>query len=171
MGEESTRLKSELPGMTVSTASGTMDGKSDSGGKDGAEGKEVPAVEISRLRTEIDATRDQLGTYISELDRRRHEALDLKHQVKKHPGLVIGAGVAIIGAVAGAVVMVNHARRHETLGQKVQRNLTCIASPPPTAPADPAWMLKLFLKAALLIGIAVATRLLSEGTTRRPPAA
>jgi hypothetical protein len=54
-----------------------MDGKS----------KEVPGVEISQLRTEIDAARDQLGTYISELDRRRHEALDLKLQVKKHPGL------------------------------------------------------------------------------------
>ena len=171
MDEESTRLRPERPNARVSTASGTIDRRREAAGRDRDEDKEQPAEEISRLRTEIDTTRDQLGTYISELDRRRHEALDLKHQVKKHPGLVIGAGVAIIGAVAGAVVMVNHARRHETLGRKVQRKLTCIASPPPTAPADPAWMLKLFLKAALLIGIAAATRLLSQGTTRRPPAA
>jgi hypothetical protein len=148
-----------------------VDGKSGSGGKDGAAGKEVPAVEISRLRTEIDATRDQLGTYISELDRRRHEALDLKLQVKRHPGLVIGAGVAIIGAVAGAVVMVIRARRPDTLGRKVRRALARGGSPRATAPTDPDWMLKLLLKAALPIGIAVVTRLLSQGTARRPPAA
>ena len=83
--------------------------------------EEQPAVQISRLRTEIDATRDQLGAYISELDRRRHEALDLKLQAKKHPGLAIGAGVVIIGAVAGAVVMVIRARRPEALARKRQR--------------------------------------------------
>ena len=171
MGEESTRLKSEFPGMTVSRASGTMDGKSDSGGKDGAEGKEVPAVEISRLRTEIDATRDQLGTYISELDRRRHEALDLKLQAKKHPGLVIGAAAAVVGVAALAAAMVIRPRRPDTLGRRVQRALAREASPPPTAPTDPDWMLKLFLKAALPIGIAVVTRLLSQGMNRRPPAA
>lgn len=171
MDEESTRLRPELQNARVSTDSGTVDRRSESGGKYGDEVKEQPAVEISRLRTEICATRDQLGTYIAELDRRRHEALDLKHQLKKHPGLVIGTAVAIIGAVAGAVVMVNRARRHGTLGRKVQRKLTGIATSPPTAPADPAWMLKLLLKAALPIGIVVATRLLSQGTTRRPRSA
>jgi hypothetical protein len=133
--------------------------------------EEKPAVQISGLRTEIDATRDELGTYISELDRRRHEALDLKHQVKKHPGLAIGAGVAIIGALAGAVVMVIRARRPEALSRKLQRTVKRIASPPPNRPTDPYWVLKLFLKAALPIGIAVAKRRLSQGATRRPPAA
>jgi hypothetical protein len=171
MGEESTRLKSELPGMTVSTASGTMDGKSDSGGKDGEKDKEVAAVEISRLRTEIDATRDQLGTYISELDRRRHEALDLKLQVKKHPGLVIGAVAAVVGAAALAVVMVIRARRPDTLGRRVRRTLARGAAPPPTVSADPDWMFKVLLTAALPIGAVVVTRLLSQGTIRRPRSA
>jgi hypothetical protein len=171
MGEEPTRLRAELPTSRVSPAPGTIDRRSEFARKDRDEDEEQPAVEIGRLRTEIDATRDQLGTYLSELDRRRHEALDLKHQAKKHPGLVIGAGAAIVGAVAGAVVMVYRARTHERPGWKLQRKRTWIASPPPTAPADPAWMLKLFLKASLPIGIAVATRLMSQGTTRRPPAA
>jgi hypothetical protein len=127
-------------------------------------GEEQPAVEISRLRTEIDATRDELGTYISELDRRRHEALDLKHQVKKHPGLAIGAGVAIIGVVAGAVVMVIRARRPEARARRLQRKLKRNASLPPNPPTDPYWMLKLLLRAALPIGIAVAKRRLSQGT-------
>lgn len=133
--------------------------------------EERPAVQISRLRTEIDATRDQLGTYITELDRRRHEALDLKHQVKKHPALAIGAGVAIVGAVAGAVVMVIRARRPEARERKRQRKLKLMASLPPDPPRDPYWVLKLLLKAALPIGIAVVKKRLSQGATGRPPAA
>lgn len=131
---------------------------------------EKPAVQINRLRTEIDATRDQLGTYISELDRRRHEALDLKLQVKKHPGLAIGAGVALIGAMAGAVVMVIRARRPEARARKRQREVKRLASLPPNPPMDPYWMLKLLLRAALPIGIAVAKRRLSQGPTLQPPA-
>lgn len=128
---------------------------------------EKPAVQISRLRTEIDATRDQLDIYISELDRRRHEALDLKRQVKKHPGLAIGAGVAIVGAVAGAVAMFLRARRPRALARKRQRKLERVAARPPTAHTDPDWMLELFLKAAMPIGVAVVTSLLSRGPSRR----
>jgi hypothetical protein len=170
MDEESARLSADLPNSRGSVASGTIVRRRESAGGDRDEDKERPAVEISRLRTEIDAARDQLGTYISELDRRRHEALDLKHQAKKHPGLVIGAGVVIVAAVAGAVVMVNRARRHETIGRRMQRKLKGIASLPLTAPTDPDRMLKVFLKAALPIGMAVVTRLLSQGANRRPPA-
>jgi hypothetical protein len=145
-----------------------MDGERNSGGKDGAKGKEAPAVEISRLRAEIDATRDQLGTYISELDRRRHEALDLKLQVKKHPGLAIGAAAAAVGVAALAAVMVIRARRPDTLGRRVRQTPARGAAPPPTVPADPDWMFKVLLKAALPVGAAVVTRLLSQRTIRRP---
>ena len=170
MDEEPTRLRPELSNARVSTVAATIARRSESGGTYTDEIDEKPAMAISRLRSEIGATRDQLGTYISELDRRRHEALDLKHQLKKHRGLVIGAAVVTIGVVTGVVVMVSRARRHEALGRKVQRKLTWIASPPPTAPTASAWMLKLVLQAALPIGIAVAKRLLSRDTTRRPPA-
>jgi hypothetical protein len=155
------------PELATAGVSATIDRSSDSGGRRRVVVDENPAMEISRLCTEIGATRDQLGTYISELDRRRHEALDLKHQLKKHPVLAIGAAVAVIGAVAGAVVMVNRARRHETLGRTGHRKLACFASSSASAPADPAWLLKLVLKAALPLGIAVAKRLLSRSSTRR----
>lgn len=133
--------------------------------------EEKPAVKISRLRTEINAARDELGTYISELDRRRHEALDLKHQVMKHPGLAIGAGVAIIAAVAGTVVMVLRSRRPEALARKRRRKLHRTASPPPHPPRDPYWMLKLLLRATVPIGIAVVKKRLSQGAKPPPPAA
>ncbi|MBL8111637.1 MAG: hypothetical protein JNK60_02050 [Acidobacteria bacterium] len=67
--------------------------------------------EVDRLRTEIDETRDELDTFVSELDRRRVEALDLKLQVRKHPGIAIGVGLAVVAtallgiAMVGAVVV------------------------------------------------------------------
>ena len=64
-----------------------------------------PAAEVTRLRTEIEDARDGLGVYVSELDRRRHEALDLKLQLKKHKALGIGVAVVALAAAAGAVAM------------------------------------------------------------------
>jgi hypothetical protein len=165
MDEESHRLKPELSDIEVSTASGTMEKEIESKDTDRDEEEEEPSKKVSRLRTEIDATRDDLGTYVSELDRRRHEALDFKLQVKKHPVVVIGVGVVIIAAVAGAVALTVHARR-DTLGRRVKRALARIAPSPPPPPADPDWLLKLLLKTALPIGVGLAMRFLKR---ERPP--
>lgn len=62
-----------------------------------------PVGEVHRLRTEIEDARDGLGFYVTELDRRRHHALDLKLQLRKHKALAIGVGIAAAGAVAGVV--------------------------------------------------------------------
>lgn len=86
--------------------------------------KPGPSVEIDRLRREIDVTRDELGTYLSELDRRRHEVLDLKLQARKHPAVVIGVGVVVVAVVGGVVAMVVRARRPETAGRKLRRALS-----------------------------------------------
>lgn len=161
MDEESTRLRPDLPSPRAPVAAGTIDRRRGLAGRERNEDEEEPSVELSRLRSEIDATRDQLGMYLSELDRRRHDALDLKQQMKKHPGLAVGAGVAIVGAVAGAVVMAIRARRRETVGRKVRGRRTGIANAPAPAPANPASRLGLLLKASLAIGVVVATRLLA----------
>ena len=136
MDEESTRLKPEEP---------------------------EPAVEVNRLRTEIAATRHELGTYISELDRRRHEALDLKLQFQKHPGVVIGAGVAMAAAVAGAIAMVVRARRQEI--QNVPWAPWRIAGPPSLASTERSRMLKFLLRSAIPIGIGVARGVLGQKRT------
>lgn len=164
-------MRPGLPKSKVGADSGSLDRKRESAGRDREEDKEQPSLEISRLRTEIDATRDRLGTFISELDRRRHEALDLKLQARKHPVLAIGVGAAIAGAVAGAVVMAARARRRETVGRRPQPERKRTDGFRPAATTDPDGMLKLILKALLPIGIAVVTMRQSQGTSRRPPAA
>jgi hypothetical protein len=76
--------------------------------------EESPAMEVNRLRTEIDDTRDELGVFVSELDRRRHEVMDIKLQVRKHPVVALVAVAAAVGiglALAGAVVVLVRAAR------------------------------------------------------------
>ena len=76
------------------------------------EPRENPDPEVTRLRSDIEDARDGLGVYVSELDRRRHEAFDLKLQLKKHKALAIGVGVA---SAAAAVAVVLRSRRRNTL--------------------------------------------------------
>jgi len=67
------------------------------------EGGGKPALNVSARRSEIDDIRSDLGAYITELDRRRHEAFDVRLQVKKHKGLAITVGAILIALTAGLV--------------------------------------------------------------------
>ena len=123
---------------------------------------EKPAAEVNRLRTEIEDARDGLGAYVSELDRRRHEALDLKLQLKKHPGIGIGAGVVAVAAVAGAVAMIVQSRR--------QQGRTAPWAPWRIAPSvaqKPAQLGKFLLGSAVPIGLKAARGVLERITSRR----
>jgi hypothetical protein len=64
----------------------------------------VSPRELTRqLEGEIAILREELSQLVAELDRRRHEAFDVKLQVKRHaPGLLISGG-ALIAAAAGFV--------------------------------------------------------------------
>ena len=65
--------------------------------------EEKPPRQIER---EIEHLRTRLDRSLAELDRRRHELADLKLQMKKHPGVFIGAGgfvLLLLGGVAFAI--------------------------------------------------------------------
>ena len=122
-----------------------------------------PAPTIPQLRGEIDSTRDELRTYISELDRRRQEAFDLKLHIRKHPAVVIGVGVAIVATVAGAVALAARPRRPKAIAQRGQRELSRLVSPPLPAAPSPNPLLKSLLKTALPLGVAMARRFIGRG--------
>lgn len=83
-----------------------------------------PAEQVSRLRSEIDATRDELGNYITELDRRRHDALDVKVQLQRHKGIVIAVGVGLVAVTAGLVTLSLRSRRRQaSLGTRFHHAL------------------------------------------------
>jgi hypothetical protein len=61
-----------------------------------------PRETAQELGGEIAAVRSELDVLVAELDRRRHEALDLGLQVRRHaPGIAVTA-VAFLGAAAGS---------------------------------------------------------------------
>jgi hypothetical protein len=122
-----------------------------------------PAPTIPQLRGEIDSTRGELRTYISELDRRRQEAFDLKLHIRKHPAVVIGVGVAIVAIVAGAVALAARPRRQKAIARRGQPGLSRLVSPTlPVAPS-PNPLLKSLLKTALALGVAKARRFIGRG--------
>jgi hypothetical protein len=62
-----------------------------------------PRDAARQLDREIAALREELSALVAELDRRRHEALDVKLQVKRHGLELALTGVALIAAASGFV--------------------------------------------------------------------
>jgi hypothetical protein len=58
------------------------------------------------LETNIDEIRDHLGALVSELDRRRRDAMDLKLQFHRRPVTLVLVAVAAVGMLAGAIALV-----------------------------------------------------------------
>jgi hypothetical protein len=75
-----------------------------------------PPLDGSRreLEHEADLARARLLGTIGELDRRRHELLDLRLQIRRHASDVLAAvGGLLIGIGATAALLVYRERRHE----------------------------------------------------------
>jgi hypothetical protein len=56
-----------------------------------------------QLEGEIAVLREELSGLVAELDRRRHELLDVKLQVQRHAGRLALTGVALVSAASGLV--------------------------------------------------------------------
>jgi hypothetical protein len=76
--------------------------------KNGSSGSRATVV---RVHSEIDTLRSELGGLVAELDRRRHEALDLRLQVKRHPVLVAVVATTAALVVGGALAILVQGRR------------------------------------------------------------
>ena len=71
------------------------------------------------LDAEVAQLRDELTELIAELDRRRHELLDVKGQVRRHPWSVGLTGLAMSAAAIGAIAL--HHRRGQGRGLSAAR--------------------------------------------------
>jgi hypothetical protein len=84
-----------------------------------ANGKaEVPEV----IEGRIGLLRHELGDLVAELDRRRHEATDIRLQIKRHPLIAGAAAVTVAAAVGGIIAFaVWNARRRERPVERARR--------------------------------------------------
>jgi hypothetical protein len=76
-------------------------------------------VSARELDAEAAQLRDELTELIAELDRRRHELLDVKGQVRRHPWSVGLTGLAMSAAAIGAITL--HHRRGQGRGLSAAR--------------------------------------------------
>jgi hypothetical protein len=73
------------------------------------------------LEAEIEGLRGELDGMVDELDRRRHEAFDVRLQLRRHAGLVaaVGAG-ALLLTVFGIAAWTSSRRRQDLLHVRLQ---------------------------------------------------
>jgi hypothetical protein len=77
---------------------------------------ESPRDAARQLDGEISRLREELGELVGELDRRRHEALDVRLQVKRHALAATVTGLSVVAAAAGLVWLgAWRERRQQTL--------------------------------------------------------
>jgi hypothetical protein len=70
-------------------------------------------TEARVLEDQIHRIRDELDEMVGELDRRRHDALDVRLQVRRHAGLVAVVGVVVATVAIGGVIAWTASRRRQ----------------------------------------------------------
>jgi hypothetical protein len=75
-----------------------------------------------QIEQEITTLRGEIGDLVSELDRRRREALDLRLQARRHPVAVSVAGIALAALLGGSIaLLVRGAQRRRRRSYKVRQ--------------------------------------------------
>lgn len=67
--------------------------------------------EVGRVSAEIGVLQQDLGSILSELDRRRRELLDVRLQLRRHPMVAVAAAGAAALLVGGLVASARRERR------------------------------------------------------------
>jgi len=117
-----------------------------------------------QIESVADRIRDELLTTLKELDRRRHQATDIRHQVEEHVELIVLVGVGVVsllGMGLGVAAFRRRSRRRHPLQRRAQGLLRAWEHPErlATRSDDKPMALELGRKVALAFSIAVATRL------------
>jgi hypothetical protein len=74
------------------------------------------------MEREIESIRTRLDRSLAEMDRRRHELLDLKLQAHRHPAALWGAGGALLLLLGGGIALALWlSRRRDQLPAKARR--------------------------------------------------
>jgi ABC-type uncharacterized transport system fused permease/ATPase subunit len=78
------------------------------------------SARVRELGNETDGVRRELDELVMELDRRRHQALDWRLQVRRHarPLALLGAGLVVVVG-SGVAVSIARNRRRQTLAARV----------------------------------------------------
>jgi hypothetical protein len=129
----------------------------------------TPEHVLRRVSGEIDTLRTELGSLVGELDRRRHEAFDLRLQATRHPvalALTASALALVVGGlIAAAVHSSREHRRPSVRARETRRALVRLFDHPHRVAAEPG----IGRKVVAALAIAIATTLAKRLVTRAVP--
>ncbi len=130
---------------------------------------------LERVEKSADRIRGELLETLRELDRRRHQATNVRHQVAQHLGLLIGVGAAALAfALAGiAVGRVRTKTRHSRRARdRVRGFIRAWDHPQQIANQRPGRPLpeELARKAAMIVATTFITQLARRSAQRALPA-
>jgi hypothetical protein len=126
---------------------------------------------VGRVSGEIDMLRNELGALVGELDRRRHEALDLGLQARRHPVLVATVATVaalVVGAAIAVIVRGRRERRRPTVrARETRRALSRLFEHPHRVAAEPSIPNKVVTALSVAVATAIAKRLIDQGLRPR----
>jgi hypothetical protein len=129
------------------------------------------------LGGEIATVRDELDALLAELDRRRHELLDVRLQLRRHAVGTALTTLALVGTAAGAVWLGRWRQRRQqrpsALAGRLREAIVRMTAHPERVAAEPTMGGKI-LTAAASAGAALLVRKVLEQAVRRllePPRA
>jgi len=115
---------------------------------------------------EIEYLRTRLDRSLAELDRRRHELTDIRLQMRKHPAVFIGAGVAVALMLGGVGFAIYRSRKREELPQKAKRLRTAfrraVEEPEKVARAEPPVWQKMAAAVGTTIAVSLAKKMVER---------
>jgi hypothetical protein len=110
---------------------------------------------VGTLSQEIARMRIRLAAVLTELDRRRHNATDVKHRARAHAGAVAAGALVLAAIVATPVAILKVRRRRQRLGRALGRVAhdtdRFAAQPPPRMLGIPLKTLAALLTAAQIL--------------------
>jgi hypothetical protein len=137
-------------------------------------GKVNPEVSLQestrQLDGEIAALREELAGLVAELDRRRHELLDVKLQARRHAFGMAVTSVALLATASGFVWLGawNSRRRRTTLSRvgRLREAISRVIDRPERVAAEPGVPARILTAAANAAVATVIKRILERGLQR-----
>lgn len=130
-----------------------------------------PAGDQKAIAAEIEALRGDMGRILSELDRRRHDLLDPRIQLRRHPAIAVGAGVAA-AALGGTIALLILKRRRQSRpvarARDLGRALGRLMHNPRNVAKEPSMGVKIATAAGSAAATLMVKQLVSRALARIP---
>jgi len=128
--------------------------------------------DVGRVEGEIDSLRGDLSGLVAELDRRRHEAFDVRLQLQRHPvaaAIAVAAAALVVGGALAVLVRGRRERRRPSVrAREARRALARLLDHPDRVATEPSVTARI-ATATLSIAATTLVKRLIDAKIATPP--